>query len=56
MGVEILVFCGVIFMWSLEHGQTFTTIVFALQKYNLILIGITVLMIVDYFYSLKASS
>ena len=56
VAVEVLVFCGVIFMWSLEYGQTFTTVVFALQKYNLILIGATVLMIVEYFYSFKARS
>jgi hypothetical protein len=53
MVIEILVFSGGLFMWSLEYYQTFTTIVFALQKYNLILIGATVLMIVEYFYSLK---
>jgi len=54
--VEVLIFCGGLFMWGLEYGQTFTTIVYALKKYNLILIGTTVLMIVEYFYSLKARS
>jgi len=58
VAVEVLIFCGVIFIftWSLEYGQPFTTPVFALQKYNLILLGATVLMIVEYFYSLKARS
>jgi len=50
--VEILVFRGGLFMWSLEYGQTFTTLVYALKNYNVILIWATVLMIVEYFYSL----
>ena len=52
MVVEMLIFRGGLFMWSLEYGQTFTTLVYALKKYNVILTWATVLMIVEYFYSL----
>jgi hypothetical protein len=55
--VEVLIFRGGLFMWSLDYGQTFTTLVYALKNYNVILIWATVLMIVEYFYySLKARS
>ena len=52
MVVEMLIFRGGLFMWSLEYGQTFTTLVYALKKYNVILLWATVIMIVEYFYSL----
>ncbi len=54
MVVEVLIFRGGLFMWSLEDGQTFTTLVYALKKYNVILLWATVLMIVEYFYSLTS--
>ena len=56
MVVEVLIFRGGLFMWSLEYGQTFTTLVYALKKYNVILIWATVIMIVEYFIGLKARS
>lgn len=50
--VELLIFRGGLFMWSLEYGQTFTTLVYALKKYNVILLWATVFLILEYFYSL----
>ena len=46
---EVLTPFVVSFMWLLERYQTFTSLVVALEKLNLILIIVTVFMVIEYY-------